>query len=210
MAYYFNLANSQYLSASIASYDEPLTIHARVNTDSSATVLGVVVLSTNGSALRHQLVITSSTRLANINSVTAGGAGSGANSATAVPLTTWNSIAGELASDTSRTAYRQGVAGGPNTTSRQITFDTLIIGAIQTATTVGFYFDGRLADIAVWTAVLTDREHNALRRGFKPHRIRPQSLLFYVPLLRNLQDAKGLLSLTNNNTATVADHPRVY
>jgi len=210
MAYDFVPASSQYISANIGSYDEPLTIHARVNINNVPTVsLSAIALNTNGALLRHQLLVLQPTSQVSIGSVNAAGTNAAATAATAVPTATWNSIAGVLASDTSRTAYRQGVAGTPNTTSRQITFDLMTIGA-RIATTVGLYFDGKLADIAVWTAVLTDDELNSLRRGFKPHRIRPQSLLFYVPLLRNLQDIKGLLSLTNNNTATVADHPRVY
>lgn len=28
--------------------------------------------------------------------------------------------------------------------------------------------------------------------------------------VRNLQDVRGGLTITNNNAATVADHPRVY
>ena len=41
-------------------------------------------------------------------------------------------------------------------------------------------------------------------------KVRPQSLVFYAPLVRNLQDVKGGLTISNNNTATVAVHPRVY
>jgi hypothetical protein len=209
MAYDFVPASSQYISANIGSYDEPLTIHARVNINNVPTVsLSAIALNTNGAQLRHQLNVQQPDASVAVGSVNAAGT-SAAAVATAVPTATWNSIAGVLASDTSRTAYRQGVAGTPNTTSREITFDLMTIGA-RIATTVGLYFDGKLADIAMWTAVLTDDEINSLRRGFKPHRIRPQSLLFYVPLLRNLQDIKGLLSLTNNNSATVADHPGVY
>jgi hypothetical protein len=41
-------------------------------------------------------------------------------------------------------------------------------------------------------------------------KVRPQSLVFYAPLVRDLIDYKGGLTITNNNTATVANHPRVY
>jgi hypothetical protein len=40
--------------------------------------------------------------------------------------------------------------------------------------------------------------------------VRPQSLVFYAPLVRDLQDVRGGLTITNNNGATVAAHPRVY
>jgi hypothetical protein len=41
-------------------------------------------------------------------------------------------------------------------------------------------------------------------------RVRPQNLKFYAPLIRNLVDIKGGLTITNNNTATVSEHTRVY
>jgi hypothetical protein len=41
-------------------------------------------------------------------------------------------------------------------------------------------------------------------------KVRPQSLVFYAPLVRNLQDVRGGLTITNNNTAAVANHTRVY
>jgi hypothetical protein len=41
-------------------------------------------------------------------------------------------------------------------------------------------------------------------------KVRPQNLVFYAPLVRDLIDAKGGLTITNNNGATVANHPRVY
>jgi hypothetical protein len=40
--------------------------------------------------------------------------------------------------------------------------------------------------------------------------VRPQSLRFYAPLIRDLQDVRGGLTITNTNSATVANHPRVY
>ena len=41
-------------------------------------------------------------------------------------------------------------------------------------------------------------------------KIRPQNLVFYAPLVRDLIDQKGGLTITNNNAATVANHPRIY
>lgn len=72
------------------------------------------------------------------------------------------------------------------------------------------YFPGDICDCAIWSTDLSDAEIASLAKGFKPTRIRPQSLVFYAPLIRNLQDTRGGLTITNNNTATVAVHPRVY
>jgi hypothetical protein len=72
------------------------------------------------------------------------------------------------------------------------------------------YFDGYVAEVAVWNVNLTDDEMKSLWRGFKPHRVRPQSLVYYSPLVRDLQDVRQNRTITNINSATVTDHPRVY
>ena len=70
--------------------------------------------------------------------------------------------------------------------------------------------DGRIAEVGIWNAALTQPEIASLANGMTCDKVRPQSLVFYAPLIRTLQDLKGGLTITNNNTATVADHPRVY
>jgi len=80
------------------------------------------------------------------------------------------------------------------------------LGVINTGT----YFDGLIAEAGIWNVALTDDEIASLAKGMTCNLVRPQSLVFYAPLIRNLQDVKGGLTLTNNNTATVVDHTRVY
>ena len=69
---------------------------------------------------------------------------------------------------------------------------------------------GRIAEVGLWNAALTASEIASLADGMTCDKVRPQSLVFYAPLIRDLQDLRGGLSITNNNTATVANHPRVY
>jgi hypothetical protein len=66
------------------------------------------------------------------------------------------------------------------------------------------------AEVGIWNAALTAAEIASLAKGMTCDKIRPQNLVFYAPLVRNLQDVKGGLTITNNNGATVANHPRVY
>jgi hypothetical protein len=66
------------------------------------------------------------------------------------------------------------------------------------------------AEVGIWNAALTAAEVAALAKGMTCDKIRPQSLVFYAPLVRDLVDQKGGLTITNNNGATVANHPRVY
>lgn len=82
----------------------------------------------------------------------------------------------------------------------------LFIGAISNS----LGFDGQISDFGVWSAALTDAEVNSLAKGFKPSRIRPQSLVFYAPLVRAAVDLARGITLTPVNGPTVAPHPRVY
>ncbi len=69
---------------------------------------------------------------------------------------------------------------------------------------------GQIAEVGIWNVALTDAEIASLADGMTCDKVRPQSLVFYAPLVRDLQDVRGGLTITNNNTATVANHPRVY
>jgi hypothetical protein len=75
---------------------------------------------------------------------------------------------------------------------------------------VGTYFAGSIAEFGIWNAALTAEEVASLAKGMTCDKVRPQSLVFYAPLVRDLNDQKGGLAITNNNGATVANHPRVY
>jgi len=80
--------------------------------------------------------------------------------------------------------------------------------------TIGFstpnYFPGIIAEVGIWNVALTQPEIASLAKGMTCDKVRPQSLVFYAPLVRDLIDQKGGLTITNNNGATVANHPRVY
>ena len=67
-----------------------------------------------------------------------------------------------------------------------------------------------MAEVGIWNAALTAAEIASLAKGMTCDKIRPQNLVFYAPLVRDLIDAKGGRTITNNNAATVANHPRVY
>jgi hypothetical protein len=69
---------------------------------------------------------------------------------------------------------------------------------------------GQIAEVGIWNVALTAAEIASLADGMTCDKVRPQSLVFYAPLVRDLQDVRGGLTITNNNTATVANHPRIY
>jgi hypothetical protein len=115
-----------------------------------------------------------------------------------------------FASTTSRTMYVNGVAGTANTTTvGAMTMDlTGIATAIRAAPTA--FFDGKIAEVGIWNVALTADEITSLAKGMTCNQIRPQSLVFYAPIVRDLQDIKAGRTITNNNSATVSTHPRIY
>jgi hypothetical protein len=86
--------------------------------------------------------------------------------------------------------------------------DSVLIGARWNNSLI--FHAGSIAEVGIWNAALTAAEIASLAKGMTCDKIRPQSLVFYAPLVRDLIDAKGGLTITNNNGATVANHPRIY
>lgn len=68
---------------------------------------------------------------------------------------------------------------------------------------------GRVCMIGYWDVELTDDEAAALGKGVAPHHIRPQSLRYFVPGLRDANAAFGATNTASNLTYT-DDNPRIY
>jgi hypothetical protein len=142
------------------------------------------------------------------------GTGINVDGTSTVSLNTWYHGCGVVTSSTDRRVYFNGVLENTVTTSGSNTVDPSYVrigGGINTATgAVQGFNDSIVAECGIWNVALTAEEIASLAKGMTCDKVRPQSLVFYAPLVRELQDVKGGLTITNNNTATVADHPRVY
>ena len=92
----------------------------------------------------------------------------------------------------------------PATTSNNSALDSYRIGKIST-----YWSTGDFAELGMWQASLTAEEVASLAKGMTCEKIRPQSLVFYTPLIREIQDLARGMTLTDTST-TVANHPRVY
>ena len=138
------------------------------------------------------------------------------NAATTVPYVTgqWQHGAAVFTSNTSRTVYLDGGNSVTNTTAgggTSPTFNKIGIGVYLDASgNPVSYLNGQIAEVGIWNEALTAAEVASLAKGMTCDKVRPQSLVFYAPLIRDLQDVRGGLTITNNNTATVANHTRVY
>jgi hypothetical protein len=206
MAYDFN-GTTQFLEVGSAVVNRPCTMSVWAYLDnvtlprdlvsvSSKTALAVLRLNVNGTQFRIA-------DQGNVNAVENGGT---------VSANVWNHYAGVFASGSSRTAYTNGVAGAENTTTvAAITPTFTNIGAFYAGTATAIQLmDGLIAEVGIWNVALTAAEIASLAKGMACDKVRPQSLVFYAPLARDLIDVRGGLVITNNNTATVANHTRIY
>jgi hypothetical protein len=134
-----------------------------------------------------------------------------ADSTTGFQASVWQHACGVFQSSASRTIYLNGANSATNTTAR--TPSGLVatsIGARHSGASYGLFMDGKIAEVGIWNAALTAAEIESLAKGMTCDKIRPQNLVFYAPLVRDLVNQKGGLAITNNNGATIANHPRVY
>ncbi len=145
-----------------------------------------------------------------LGAITDGGAGVNAQTSTGYTTATWTHACGVAASATSRTAYISGGSAGSNTTSRLMTgLNRLTIGSRRSAGTLASYHDGRIAEVSVWNVALTAAEVALLATGLQPDQVRPASLRFYAPLVRDVFDHFGN-ALSASSGTSVADHPRIF
>jgi len=135
-------------------------------------------------------------------------ANSSTSTATVTGINEWSHIAGVFGTSTAE-PFLNGTGGTTHSTSVFPVVSETLVG-VRRNNTLAFYFQGRIAEVGIWNAALTAAEIASLAKGMTCDKVRPQSLVFYAPLVRDLTDQKGGRAITNNNGATVANHPRVY
>lgn len=210
MSYNFDGTNDVILNTTTTPVTAaPFTIACWFNADVLSGNLISINSSTGNEAFRFVVLTTGSIRA---NSV-AGGIGSQSDTTATCTAGTWNHACAVYASSTSRTAYLNGSAGPINTTSSTPAGITRInIGSRRLNSINDLFFDGRLADIGIWNVALTSEEIAGLSKGVSCKLIRPQNLVFYAPLIRDMNDiSKTALPLTNTTSIAVSDtHPGIY
>lgn len=207
MAYDFVAASTQYLStATTPITGTPVTLACWFYKDLSLnTRLVDLVDTTNGSSFQIRANTT------NAIGARAGASATNQSNVGTQVLNQWRHAAGVFTSSTSRTAYVDGTAGTTDTTSvTPSDADFIMIGAGNSTASPLTPHDGRIADVGIWDVALTADEIAALAKGVSCSAIRPQNLRFHAPLIRDLIDVRGGRTITNTNTATVIQHPRLY
>ena len=210
MAFSFLATNSRYLRANAPLTGNPMTIGFWFRSN-GLNGCGVSIGDEGASQRNNVFILPQNGLVVNAGSTSLTGVSSSVNSTTTFTNGEWSHAGAVYASDSSRTAYCNGGGAATNTTTVLTSpgFVDLFVGT-RPAPTLGGFFTGDIAEVGIWNVALTAAEIASLAKGMTCDKIRPQSLVFYAPLVRNLTDQKGGLTITNNNGATVATHPRVY
>lgn len=209
----FTAASSQYLASTfVPSSVEPMTIAVWFKAASTHTgsTLGLGTIAGTDRAF----ISVGTTPNITANYVTSGGTGSITYNVTYG--TSWHHVALVVSSSTLRVLYYDGLPVGTNTTSVSSGTFTMTYVGTRVSTTPGAYFDGTMAEGAVWSVALTDAEVSALGAGgnhaaaANPREIRPDKLM-QVPM-RGVSNPEYSTSGTHfglTNAPTAADHPAI-
>jgi hypothetical protein len=214
MAYEFTAASSQYLTCSAPVTAGPVTIACWFNAKDVSTTGSLVSIgiASGSNDTRFNLIHAGTVAGDPVRFFTSNitAAGNGIDTTSGYTANTWNHACGVASSATSRTVYLNGGSATTDTSNiAPVNLTTLAIGS-RFVSSYGAFANALIAEVGIWNVALTAAEIASLAKGMTCDKVRPQSLVFYAPLVRNLQDVRGGLTITNNNTATVANHPRVY
>lgn len=129
----------------------------------------------------------------------------------AISASTWTHLCGVYSSSTSRSAFKNGGGKTTGTTSATLgNLDRMSVGAMLfQGQSILQPFNGKVAEAAIWNVALSDSEVAQLALGASPSLIRPDSLVMYLPLVRDILDLCEATAFTTTGTAA-SDHPRVY
>lgn len=133
-----------------------------------------------------------------------------ASSTTGYTVNTSHHAAARFVTNSSRFAYIDGGSEGPNTTAETPSaIDRVSIG-VSDDSTIGAYMSGRIAEAAIWNVDIGAAGVASLAAGMSPLMVRPDGLVFYMPLIRDEDiDIVGGTTMTPFNTPSVAEHPRM-
>lgn len=176
------------------------------------TLLNVSNSTGNAGALRL-IMAAAGTRVVSINSSNVASIADTTTGSSAIGV--WGHHAGTF-TNAARSAFFNG-ANKVTTTASNIAsgFTRTQIGARRNASVVDTFFNGRIAEVGIWNAILTDDEIASLGKGVSCSLVRPQNLVLYAPMIRELDDySKTLFSFSTINTGAAVDtlgvHPAIY
>ena len=213
MARNFVAASSQYLSkSSMADPGWPMTVACRFRPTAAGvgTIRRLVTFSTAGVVEVRGLYLDATEHLGiQEYSDASGGINATVASTGTVTVNAWTSGVGVFATRVSRTLYLPGESQ-VNTTNCAPASNLFTVGRRED--NASQYFDGDLADIAIWNVALTAAEVALYQAGLSPLLIRPNAIVNYWPLVGVFSPEIELFSrqeLTLGNAPIAAAHPPV-
>jgi hypothetical protein len=190
MARTFVRASTEYgEAASAAATAAPITLACWGRYSSFTAVSGhtLLALSRASGAVRDSFVLDVLEGTPDTVRALTGAAGASASGSVnfAIGANTWFHAGAVFSAANSRTAYLNGTGGTANTTS--LTPSSLVRTAVGRLPNFNSspinYWNGDLAEAAIWTTALTANDMTALASGVSPLRVKPASLVFYAPIL---------------------------
>jgi hypothetical protein len=201
------LANSYLLGGSVPLSAAPITVSVWFNPDDTGEVQTLFGISTAGqNNHRFTLEFNTSNQILWVARDTGAGFATTAGSFT---QSAWNHAVGVEIASNNRVAWLNGTASAADTGSRTPSgMNRTTIGAQRDSG--ASLFDGRIAEVGVWAAVLTNDQILGLSLGYAPPVVRRENLVFYAPLVRAGDvEYVGAMSLVQQATVGVGDHVRV-
>ena len=201
----FRTTGGKFLAATITATPIPITLSYFFNKETNTATNGIYVKNASSGNNYSGTAHTSANRITAFTGITDGSYTEIIGS-TAYNLNQWNHAA-YVDQSSFKELFQNGVSVGTSSVNKT----PLLLNEIR----IGIFgvvnnFDGSFAEVGIWNAALTPSEIASLAKGMTCDKVRPQSLVFYAPLVRDLIDQKGGRTITNNNGATVANHPRIY
>lgn len=140
----------------------------------------------------------------------AGATSSYAYTSSSISDTNWHHTIGIIESTTSRYAYLDGGSEGSNTGTQSpnsTKIDVSSIGAMICSLGSVFYFPGSIAEIALWSAVLTSASRAYLADGVYPNQVQSGDLIAYWPLYDDPYDDVASYDMTEVGSPSYGTHP---
>lgn len=142
----------------------------------------------------------------------AGSSTTGADSTVSVSAGAWQHGCAVFTGNSNRTVYLDGGNNATDTTTMtpsSAALNRTIIGAQWRNQARENFFNGRVAEVGIWNVALGAADITALAKGVRPSLVRPQSLIFYAPLIRDVIDLRGGLTLTATSTSVIEHSRRI-
>lgn len=210
MARLLDDAIPHYISAASAVLSGvPISMACWFNSDSITLAQTLVGISDTAGDLDHFKLDAAGGEPGDFVMAVTGRAGQAeASTSLAYTADTWHHACAVFDAVDSRAAYLDGGNKGTNADSRTPAgLDTMSIGVSLRSSAI-HPLSGLIAEVGIWNIALLDAEIAILAEGYSPLLVRPQNLVFYAPLVREILDVVGGVTLVNTGS-TVGDHPRV-